>query len=368
MYEDKTIDSIHQQILDNISDDYEKSPGELAYDLSRAFAIEEALIYSALSQIVDLIDVDKLSGEDLEKYVYQRKGVVRVPGSYAKAQLAVIGNGTVSKGDLFETPSGIQFSCVDGSTAISGTGLVNVQCTQIGTIGMVGANSITQMPVTLQGITGCTNLQATTGGYEAESDSHLRDRYYQELQEPSASGNMDNYKQWAESHTGVGRAMVFSLWNGDNTVKVVITDSNQGLPDQTLINAVQEYIDPKGENNNTWGVGAGAAPLGAYCTVASPIAKTININVQVSKDANYTDDEVKQNITDYITGYLQSIALDEDNNYVSYAKVGNLILNANGVMDYSSLTINGGNANIPLSLTNESCEIPVLGAVTITYV
>ena len=368
MYEDKTIDSIHQEILSNISDDYEKSPGELAYDTTRAFAIEVAVIYTVLSKIIDLVDVDKLSREDLEKYVFQRKGIIRVPGSYAKTQLSVNGNGTVYKDDLFETPSGIQFSCLDDSVVINGTGLVNVKCTQIGTIGMVGANSIIQMPITLQGITGCANLQATTGGYEAESDNHLRDRYYNEIQKPATSGNIDHYKQWAESHTGVGKAMVFPLWNGDNTVKVVIIDSNKNLPDQSLIDAVQEYIDPKGENNSTWGSGAGVAPIGAYCTVASPTSKAIGVSVSVSKDVNYTNDEVRQNITDYIAGYLQSIALDEVNNYVSYAKIGNLILNANGVMDYSSLSINSGNANIPLSLTNENCEIPVLGTVTITYV
>ncbi|MEY8001623.1 baseplate J/gp47 family protein [Clostridium sp. Mt-5] len=372
MYEDQTVDVILNRLLANIGDQYEKTPGNLAYDLCRSVAIEENILYQILDKIIDMVNVDNLTGEQLEQYVYQRKGLTRKPGGYSSTALDVQGNTTINTGDLFSISSNIQFSATESAT-INGTGQIHVQCTQIGAIGNVPANSITQMPVTIAGIVSVTNVSIVNNGYDEESDDNLRNRYYQALQEPATSGNRDHYKEWAEQYVGVGKAMIFSLWNGDNTVKVIIIDSNKQLPAQNLVDAVQEYIDPKGTqdsngNWSTWGMGYGQAPIGAYCTVASPTAKTIDISVSISKDSNYTDDEVKQNITDYITGYLQSIALDEINNYVSYAKIGNLILNANGVLDYNSLIINGGNSNIPLNLTNANCEIPVLGAVTITDV
>lgn len=45
--------------------------------------------------------------------------------------------------------------------------------------------------------------------------------------------------------------------------------------------------------------------------------------------------------------------------YVSYAKVGTLLLGTPGVIDYQELSLNGGTANV--TLTDE--EIPVLGTV-----
>ena len=372
MYESQTIDVILARLMSNIDDKYEKTPGNLAYDLCKAYAIDENALYQALDNIINMLDVDNLTGDQLAKYVYQRKGITRKVGGYSSTILDIAGNGNISIGDLFSTSNNVQFSATENVT-ISGTGQVHVICTQMGIIGNAPANTITEMPITIPGITSVTNAQAVSNGYDEESDSDLRRRYYNMLQEPATSGNRDHYKQWAEEYEGVGKAMVFSLWNGDNTVKVVVINSNKQMPDQSLIDGVQEYIDPKGvqdgEGNwSTWGQGYGQAPIGAYCTIAGPTAKTIDVNVQITKDGNYTDEEVKQNIEDYINGYFASISLDEVNNYASYAKIGNLILNAPGVLDYSSLTINGGNVNIPLEFSNTNCEIPVLGTVTITNV
>ena len=374
MYEDQTIDAILARLLSNVDNKNEKTPGNLMYDVLRSSAIDENAIYKVLDNIISMIDVDNLTGDQLAKYVYQRKGIERKSGGYSSTVLDIQGNGSISIGDLFSTGNNIQFSATE-NVNINGTGQVHVICTQMGVIGNVPAGTITEIPVTLSNIiiTSITNTQAVSNGFGEESDNDLRSRYYQALREPTISGNRDHYKQWAEEYIGVGKALVFSLWNGDNTVKVVIVDSNKQLPEQSLIDKVQQYVDPKGlqdSNGNwsTWGGGYGQAPIGAYCTVAAPTSKTIDISVLISKDSNYTDDEVKQNIMDYINGYFSSIALDQVNNYISYAKVGNLILNAPGVLDYNSLSINGANTNIPLNLSNADCEIPVLGQVNITDV
>ena len=48
-------------------------------------------------------------------------------------------------------------------------------------------------------------------------------------------------------------------------------------------------------------------------------------------------------------------------NYISFAKVGNIIIDSTGVLDYSDLKINDGTSNILI----EDDEVAVLGGVTI---
>lgn len=370
MYEDKTPDNVQTDLLGNVTDDYDKTIGYPTYDLLKSFAIEESTIYKAISSAINMIDVDNLTGPDLEKYVYQRKGLQRKLGSFASASLTVNGTGTVKAGALFETSAGLQFACTQ-DTVISGSGTIPVQALQMGSSYNTPTNTITEIPTTIQGIISCTNLQPVTNGYYNESDDKLRGRYYDVLRNPITSNNKYAFETWAKEVTGIGNAKCFPTWQGANSVKVVIVDSNMRLANQDLINEVQNHIDPKGvqdSNGNwsTWGTGLGEASIGSYCTVDTATGKPININATIVKDPNYTDEQIKQNISDYVNGYFSSIALDENNAYVSYAKIGNLIFNAPGVQDYSNFTINNDNKNIPLSLTTSLCEIPVLGDVVIT--
>lgn len=222
------------------------------------------------------------------------------------------------------------------------------------------------MPVTIEGMTSVTNNAVAYDGYDAESDESLRQRYYEILSQPPTSGNKYHYLIWAKEVVGVGDAKVYSLWDGDNTVKVVIIDENKQIANADLIARCQTHIDPLGADGKPQGNGSGAAPVGAYCTVATATAKNILISIKVIKsNNNYTDDEIKTNISNNITEYFKGIALNESNSYVSYAKIGDLVFNAEGVADYSNLTVNDGTSNITLSLTSALTEVPVLTGVTL---
>ncbi|RMD02731.1 baseplate J/gp47 family protein [Clostridium autoethanogenum] len=370
-YTDKTKDNLQIELLSNVSDDYEKTVGYPLYDTLKSVAIEIANIYTELSNTRESIEnVDNLTGADLEKFVEQRTGLQRKLGTYASTNLTVNGNGTVKAGDKFDTKAGVEFACT-ADTTINGTGLVPVQALEIGTYGNTPANTITQIPVTIAGITSITNLNPVINGIDNESDDSLRERYYTYLRNPITSNNENAFINWAESIDGVGRAKAFGCWQGKNSVLVIICNGNMQVADQTLIDTAQNAIDPKGTqdsngNWSTWGLGKGLASAGSFATVQSAVAKNINITANITLDTNYTLDEAKKNVSDYITGYLQSIALDEKNNYVSYAKVGNLIFNAAGIQDYSNLKINEAITNIPLSLTSSLCEIPILGTVSLS--
>lgn len=359
----KTQEQINTDMLNNISDEYEKSTGFPTADIVKSNAIEFSKVYVAIQELVNKVDVDLLSGDELAKYVKQRKGIIKKEATNAKAVLTITGtNAVINIGDLFSTANNVQFESLQEKT-ITGTDTIDVKCTQIGTIGMIGANSITLMPITIPGITSLTNLQASYDGFEAESDVSIRSRYYEALQTPATSGNIYHYMRWAKEVPGVGNAKVFPLWNGDNTVKVLVIDADMQPASVDLVNEVQDYIDPKGVNDETWGTGVGQAPIGAYCTIASATGKAVNITVDVDNASGYTLIEIKENIENSLKEYLKTIAFSSTINYVSRAKIGQLILESEGVLDYQNLDING-------SLTDNVIvgpeEVAIVGIITVS--
>lgn len=369
-YTDKIKDNLQIELLSNVSDDYEKTVGYPLYDTLKSVAIEIANIYTELSNTRESIEnVDNLSGAELERFVEQRTGLQRKLGTYASTNLRVNGIGTVHMGDKFETKSGIQYACTS-DTVINGTGLIPIQATEIGTYGNTSANTIIQIPVTINGIVSITNLNAVTDGVDNESDDSLRERYYTYLRNPITSNNENAFINWAESIDGVGRAKAFGCWQGKNSVLVIICNGNMQVADQTLVDNVQNTIDPKGVqdaqgNWSTWGMGKGLASGGSYSTIQSATSKAINISANVVLATNYTLDQVKTSFSNSVTSYLKDIALKDDTPTVSYAKIGNLLYETEGITDYSNLQINSNTANVPLSLTSSLCEIPELGTVTL---
>lgn len=342
-----------ENIRANISKDYEQTPGYLIWDITEAVGQEMDMQEKSILEIAKKLDVDNLTGDELTKFVYQRKGVIRKAATYATGQITVTGTGTVTKGDLFETPNGVQFTAVE-TVDITDSGTVNVKAVQAGNVGVVGSGAITQMPVTLAGISSCTNTEATHDGYDAESDEALRERYYIALRTPPSSGNKYSYQNWALEIEGVGAAEVFPLGHGENTVDVVIIDSEMQPASEQLVASVQLYIDP-----DSSGKGEGAAPMGAHCYVSA--AEALNIDVTAKLKISGTQSEIENAVKTAIKEYLASIAFTSEN--VSYAQIGNAILDTAGVIDYENLTVNSGAVNI--SVPDRS--VAILGTVVFTY-
>ena len=160
------------------------------------------------------------------------------------------------------------------TVAVADVATVKVQAVKAGKTGNVGAKSIILMPKTIQGIKSVNNIKATYDGFDAETDASLLERYLIAVRTPATSGNVYHYKQWAREVEGVGDTRIFPLWNGANTVKVVIIDDNQQPASLELVKKVQDHIDPMGEDNATWGAGYGEALIGAYSTVDGLLQKT----------------------------------------------------------------------------------------------
>lgn len=416
---DISEEEIAQQGLNALNDKYQKSVGFFAWDYFIALgklikSLWDKVIYVARC----LTDLSYMEYDDLVNFVFQTRGIVAKTETYSSGVLTVTnGAGTINAGDMFKTASGISFVATE-TKSVSTNGTFNVQCTSAGSVGNVAVNSITVIPTTIQGIVSVTNNSAFSNGYDKETKTDLLQRYYDDIQTPITSGNVYHYKKWCLEVTGVGNVKIKSLWDGDNTVKCVIVNSNNGVPTTALINSVQKYVDPFGyqvtdgdeigyvQNYNEssgsvdyvssgtviykdftltevlmtaesnefyyvssakfgWGCGNGQAPVGAYCTIAGATAKNLTIVITgLVIQTGATKSTVLTNIENSIKKYLSEITFSESIHYVSYSKIGALIMDADGVADYTSYTLNGDSQNITLTDNNSTSEIPVLYSLT----
>lgn len=348
------VDTVHGEILGNISDTYQKTIGFPTYDLTRAFALAIQSLGDDLLTAEAAADVDNMTGDALAKWCSQRKGVTRKAATYATGMVTIVtGTGTIAEGALFESAGGIQFAATEEKSVTDGD-TVAVQAVIAGMSGNVAAGAVTKMPVTLTGISVVTNEAAMTGGYDAETDDSLRVRYYAAVLAPATSGNKNQYVAWAESVSGVGGAKCYPLANGANTVEICIIDSDRQPASAELVAAVQAYLDP-----DSAGIGEGAAPIGAYCTVTSATGLSIDVACTVTLASGYDAATVLANVTAEIKAYLDNIAFS--GTYVSYAKIANAVNDAEGVLDYTALTVNGGTENI----TVLDKSVAIVGTVSI---
>uniref|UniRef100_UPI00258D04FB baseplate J/gp47 family protein n=1 Tax=Megamonas sp. TaxID=2049033 RepID=UPI00258D04FB len=190
----------------------------------------------------------------------------------------------------------------------------------------------TKIPMSIYGVSAVTNKNSAYDGFDEETDEELLERLLFKVQKPATSGNPYHYVQWATEVTGVGGVKVIRLWNGPGTVKVIITDANNGIASEDLIEKVKNHIEEQ-------------RPIGATVTVVSLEPVKINIELKVTS-GTASIEGIKNAVNDYFKKNIFNAT------YVSYAVIGGIILNnsaTTGVLDYTDLKINNNTENVPLT-------------------
>ena len=346
MFNFRNEDEIKIDMLKNVKNTVDKSENSIIHDAISPAAIEFMNANVELNYVAGKVDIENLEAVELENFVFQRTGINRKLETKSTIILTVSGTegSSINLNDIFSTKDEIVFLAKKNSV-ISDTGmiLIEVECEQSGSIGNVPANSIIKSKI--PGVLNIYNSEEVTNGYDNETDLELQSRYYEKLQRPAKSGNKYHYEQWAKEVEGVGDAKCIPRWNGPLTVKAIIVDANKKTADTLLIDKVFKHIE---ENR----------PFGADVTVVSATPKTIDIAVTLTLLSEFTDISVKESIKSNIESYLKTIAFKSI--YVSYAKIGSIILDTEGVLDYNDLTLNLGLANIEVL----EDEITLVGGVT----
>jgi uncharacterized phage protein gp47/JayE len=362
MGEDRT--TIQNRMLSGIPEEYDTSEGSFFYDAVKPIAVELETAYQQLEEILDRGFGETAMGEWLDKKVAEQ-GVYRKKPTKATTIVTITGSegAIIHIGDKVASDTAT-FICMETKT-IDATRQVNilVECEVYGSAGNVPKGTIKSFPLTLSGLASVTNGNAVTNGYPGETDDELRQRYFDKIRTPSTSGNKYHYKNWAKEYPGVGDAKVLSYEElltvapetTPGTVKVVIIESDRTGAELELVGKVFDYIEER-------------RPIGAKVIVES--AKEVKIHIKASfvVDGNYTQEEAKTNMERKMKEYFRSIAFQKP--YVSYAILGSLLLEAEGVLEYSNLTIgffDESTSTIRWGMENISIkddEVPVLGGIT----
>lgn len=356
-----TEEVIRQRMLDRAPSDVDKSEGSYVWDSLAPVAMELVFV-SLLAQYVLEMSFAQTATGDYLTYRAAEHGVIRRAAVAATGKITITGtaNSTIPSGLLLATEgdetqdvTSIQFKTTESVVLDgSGNGEVSIEAVLAGTSGNVPAERIVLLLAANSNVQSVANHTATAGGLDEEDDDTLRARYLEKVRTPGTSGNIADYKQWAKEVAGVSDVHVLPLWNGPGTVKLVVLGPNKLPPEAALVNSVQAYIAPTNS-------GERKAPIGASVTAVAAEALPVNVVATILMGSSASLAEVREAFNTALTAYLASIAFQADT--IRYARIGSLLIEQTGVVDYVNLTINGGENNIPVTEN----QVAVVGTVTI---
>ncbi|WP_243108715.1 baseplate J/gp47 family protein [Clostridium rectalis] len=348
MYKESDIE-IRDRMLEKVPNDLDKSEGSFFYDILSPVSQEIAEIKLQLDEILNRVFIKTAVENEYDKEIELRaleSGVYRKNGTYATGKVTFKGieNTFIPKGTLVQTESGLQFETLEDKTIVGNSIDIPIKAIEIGARYIVPGGVIRELPSLITGVLEVINKEATEGGMDIENNENLCNRYLDKIQKPITSGNANHYKQWALEVDGVGDAKVFPLWNGLGTVKIVIVDRNKRKPTEILKEKVNKYIEEK-------------RPIGSEVKVEGALEKKLNISAKIKLAGGFSIAKVNNEFIKLVDKYFKDVAFQLS--YISIAKIGNILLNTPGVIDYSSLTINKDVINIGLKKE----EIPLLESV-----
>lgn len=340
-----TYEELLQRCLDRIPSTLDKRQASVIYNALAPCCAELAQLWIKLASTYDLVFVDTAVGEALDALVKQN-GMTRKEATYA-----------LRKGEFnMVVPVGSRFS--DGTLNyivtenITGTNNSRLECETAGAVGNTYYGSL--IPISyIDGLTTAELTDIIDLGEDIESDDALRERYLEWVTAPEFGGNISDYQVKVKALTGVGGCKVIPVWNGGGTVKLIITNSTYGVPDQSLIDYVQQEVDPTGDQT-----GLGIAPIGHVVTVVGAEEASLSVACKLVLETGKTIKDVQTNINNIVDNYFSYLAStwdSQENLIIRISQLETRVLGVDGVLDINSLTVNGTTNNIQLTST----QIPV---------
>lgn len=367
-----SADDVFNTMTEILPADIDLSQGGHAFNMVMPTALIVSQICEfVLPEVIKLIFPEFSYGEYLD-YHAQTRGLTRRAATAATGTVTVTGTvGTViPAGSLFTTPSINEEPSVDYETTeeatipAGGSVTITVECTQAGLIGNTSANTIVISSSGITGITAVTNDDEITGGTAEETDESLITRIeeYDQSQGDSFVGNVSDYIRWAKSIEGVGSVGVIPAQDTSGQVTIVLTDQNGDPANETLCQAVYDYImspdDPESR----------LAPVNAVVVVEPPETVNIYIKATVELLSGITIEAVSAAFVTQANNYLAEAVEDAE---VKYTKLAAVLSSINGVNDFSGFeigtesegTVTYGTSNI----TIESTQLPVITAEDVVF-
>jgi uncharacterized phage protein gp47/JayE len=140
------------------------------------------------------------------------------------------------------------------------------------------------------------------------------------------------------------------------TVLLTILNSDYGVASDTLIQTVQNTIDPA-ENA---GEGYGLAPIGHVVSVKSAKEVTVTLKTKITFDTGYSWSNLQNSIDTAVQDYLLELRKGwADTAYlvIRISQIETRLLSIKGIVDIENTKINGSTDNLTLG----KYEVPVFG-------
>ena len=330
MLSNQTYEVIKQRILDNTNINIDKREGSFLSNMVSALAEELAKAYINMSDILSLGFIEDNFDTFLDKRVSEF-GVYRKEGTKAIGEIKVEGKegATIENGALVKA-NDLYFTVLN-DIELPNDNIIYVEANEVGYKYNLLANTEFELVEKNDKVTKLVNEANFSKGVDVESDEELRKRFVKVVNNPSTSGNKAHYEEWALEVDGVGRAMVYPLWNGNGTVKVMIIGNDNKPVNEDIINNCKLHIE---EN----------MPIGCKLTIATPSLLNVAINASVEVKVGYTLEDIKTDFEASLNDYLKEITTE-----LTYSKVYGLLANHVGVEDISMLKLNNSSNNIVIS-------------------
>lgn len=399
MYEESTYDVILARMLDRVSSKLDKRESSLIWDTHSSTAIELQILYIELDTLITNSYGDTAAREFLTLLCKDR-------GITPEAATSAILQGVFTPATIDVT--GQRFNIGDVNymvTEMITPGTYKVMCE---TPGIIGNQYLGQM-IPMEYIDGLETADLTElliPGEDEEDTEALRERYFDSFNEQSFGGNHADYVNKVKSIDGVGNVKVTRIWNGDvepsemivsvavknwyesisstvpaavkpwldavynaakdkkltvgGTVLVTIVDSDDfGEASQTLIDSVQETLDPV----QNAGEGYGLAPIGHVVNVKSANPVGVTVTTTITFDEGYNWSNLGSTIRDAVDAYLLELRqkwADSSFTVVRVSQIESKILAVTGIADITNTKLNGSASNLTLG----KFDIPITGGVS----
>lgn len=392
---DVTYEEILERMLARVSDKFDKREGSVIFDTHSPTAIELQLLYVELNTLIAEAYGDSASREFLIRRCKER-GITPYEATKAILKGEFTPKNIDVTGQRFNISS-LNFIVLEKIA----DGEYQVQCE---TPGIVGNQQLgTMIPIEyIEGLETAELTGVLIPGEDEEDTEDLRKRYFDSFNEKAFGGNVQDYLEKTNAIPGVGSTKVTRVWNGDirpadmiptakvktwyegiigtldqevalwlsnvymaaaekklttgGTVLLTILNSDYGVASDTLIQTVQNTIDPA-ENA---GEGYGLAPIGHVVSVKSAKEVTVTLKTKITFDTGYSWSNLQNSIDTAVQDYLLELRKGwADTAYlvVRISQIETRLLSIKGIVDIENTKINGSTDNLTLG----KYEVPVLG-------
>lgn len=342
--------------------------GSIIYDSLAPTCYQLADFIMQLKNILLETFVGTASGEYLD-YRAEETGLQRIQATKAIARARLIRD----DGSPFSVAIGSRFSSMGDDpvlyTVIASEKEAGIYQLQAETAGDSG-NKYIGVLLPLDNFNGLAEAVLTDiiiPARDIETDDELRKRMVDAKEIVTFGGNITDYYHLASEIQGVGAVQVYPVWDGGGTVRLVILNDTYTAASETLVERVQQLIDPSSDHQ-----GIGYAPIGHKVTVAAPTPQRIDVEFELTLNLGISYTQVAGNINQVIEDYFDKVRrawdVRTDSGYECWifrSQITAAILSVLGVANVQSLKLNGMEADMQLKLNNDKQELPMLGEVSI---